>query len=106
MISLTTDNFAETLFTKDTSKLAIVQFTAPWCSSCQEVLPTINQLEEDYSNVLFFKVDIDKSPELADTHDVDKLPTFLFFKDRKVVNFIIGNENINIFKKVIEKEMK
>jgi thiol-disulfide isomerase/thioredoxin len=106
MISLTTDNFAENMFTKDTNKLAIVQFTAPWCSSCQDILPTINQLEEDYTNVLFFKVDVDKFPELADTHNVDKLPTFLFFKNRKVVNFIIGNESFIKFKKIIEKEMK
>ncbi len=106
MILLTTDNFAETLFTKDTNTLALVQFTAPWCDSCKDVLPTIDQLEKEYPNVLFFKVDIDKFPDLADKYDVDKLPTFLFFVNRKVVNFIIGNENINIFKKVIEKEMK
>lgn len=106
MITLTEENFIETIFTKVTNKLIIVQFTAPWCSSCIEVSPTIAQLEIDYPDVLFFKVDLDKSPALADPYDIDKLPTFLFFKDRIVVNFIIGNETLAKFKKTIEKEKK
>jgi thioredoxin 1 len=100
---LTSENFAENVFTTNSHKLTIVQFTANWCSSCQEFQPTLEQLKGLYPNdtVVFAKVDVDQYPELADQYNVDKLPTFLFFKNRNIINFIIGNESINQFKRMI-----
>ena len=103
MLALTSENFAETVFATGPNKLMMVQFTADWCSSCQEFKPTLDELKELYNsdNVKFYKVDVDKCPELADRYRVDRLPTFLFFKDRNLTNFIIGTENINHFKRAI-----
>jgi thioredoxin 1 len=102
VINLTSDNFAEIVFT--TNKLIMVQFSADWCDSCQEFQSTtLPQLEDLYSNemVIFCKVDIVQYPELADQYNIEKLPTFLFFKHRNMVQFIIGNESIGIFKRMI-----
>ena len=103
MMMLTSDNFTETVFTTNCNKLTMVQFTANWCSSCQEFQQILNQLMELYPNstVTFCKVDVDQSPEIADQYNVDKLPTVLFFKNRMMVNFIIGVESIAKFKRII-----
>ncbi len=104
MINLTQENFAEQLYAADPTKLTMVQFTANWCSSCQEFQQsTLKQLEELYPNksVTFMKVDVDQAPDLADKYSVDKLPTFIFFKNRNMINFIVGNETLNKFKRVI-----
>jgi len=103
MLMLTSDNFAETVFTTNCNKLTIVQFTANWCSSCQEFQQILDQLMGLYPNntVTFCKVDVDQSPEIADQYQVDKLPTVLFFKNRTMVNFIIGVEKLDKFKRVI-----
>jgi len=103
MMMLTSDNFTETVFTTNYNKLTMVQFTANCCSSCQEFQQTLDQLMELYPNntVTFCKVDVDQSPEIADQYQVDKLPTVLFFKNRIMVNFIIGVESIAKFKRII-----
>jgi thioredoxin 1 len=103
VILLTNENFAETVFATSAGKLTMVQFTANWCDSCREFQSTLEQLKELYkiSNVTFAKVDIDQSPEIADQYKVDKLPTFLFFKNRQLINFIIGTEPIGHFKRAI-----
>lgn len=106
MIMLTPDNFSETVLTTNSNKLTIVQFTASWCSSCKDVVPTIDRLKELYPDVVFCKVDVDQSPSLADQHEIDKLPTFLFYKNRKITNFLIGNESITRFKTVITDALK
>jgi len=102
MVNLTSDNFVENVFT--TNKLIMVQFSANWCSSCMEFQnETLPKLEKLYlcSDVNFYKVDVDQECALAEQYNIDKLPTFLFFKDRRVVNFIIGNESIRSFQRVI-----
>lgn len=104
---LTSDNFTETVFTTNCNKLTIVQFTAAWCSSCQEFQTILDQLMKLYPNntITFCKVDVDQSPELADQYHVDKLPTVLFFKHRAVVDFVIGVETIEKFKRVINDNL-
>jgi thioredoxin 1 len=104
MINLTSDNFAETVFTTNSNKLTMIQFSAGWCDSCREFQnTTLPQLKTLYPNndVIFCKIDVDHDSELADKYNVDKLPTFLFFKERTIINFIIGNESIGRFKRVI-----
>ena len=97
MLNLTHDTFAETIFT--TNKPFLVQFSAEWCSVCKDLYPVIEQLEQEYQNqVTFVKIDVDTDADLADQFKIDKLPTFLLFKDREIVDCIVGAESLNHFK--------
>lgn len=103
MFNLTLDNFDKTILTSNSDKVKIVQFSANWCSSCQEFQSTLEQLKTIYSDNLieFYKVDIDQCPDLAEKYDINKVPTFLFFKNYNLVNFIIGNEPIERFNRLL-----
>ena len=104
MLTLTNETFAESLFSIHPNKLAVVVFSANWCDSCQEFQQsTLHQLKSLYpgDSVVFMRVDVDECPDLADKYAVDRLPTFVFFKNRNVVNFIVGNELLGKFKRVI-----
>ena len=48
--------------------------------------------------VQFVKIDVDTDADLADQFKIDKLPTFLLFKDREIVDCIVGAESLNHFK--------
>ena len=97
MLNLTNDTFAETIFI--TNKPFFVQFSAEWCSVCKDLYPVIEQLEQEYQNqVTFVKIDVDNDADLADQFKIDKLPTFLLFKDREIVDCIVGAESLNHFK--------
>lgn len=60
------------------------------CGPCQVIAPKIEDLEKEYTSVKFYKVDVDKLSGLAKAQSVTAMPTFLVFKDGKVVKTIVG----------------
>jgi thioredoxin 1 len=95
--TLTYSNFAEEIFTS--SKPSVVEFYAPWCDSCIEFENDLNTISDSFNNIInFFKVNIDDEPDLADRFMINKLPTFILFKDRQIKNSIIGTPTPYEFK--------
>lgn len=62
-------------------KPAIVDFHAVWCGPCKVMNPIIDDMAKKYAGqVVFYKVDVDKQPELAGIFRVQGIPTFLIIK--------------------------
>jgi thioredoxin 1 len=72
-------------------KPVLIDFWAEWCSPCRAMNPVINDLAQDFAGkVKIAKVDIDANPTLAEKYHVQSIPTFLIFRDGKVVSHILG----------------
>ena len=56
----------------------VVDFHAKWCGPCRVLGPIIDELNEEYDNVDFYKVDTEQEMELAAAFGVMSLPTLLF----------------------------
>ena len=56
----------------------VVDFHASWCGPCRVLGPIIDELNEEYDNVDFYKVDTEAEMELAASFGVMSLPTLLF----------------------------
>ena len=54
---------------------------AEWCGPCKKIAPKIEKLVDDYSNVKFIKLDMDKFPKFAKDLKVKYLPTFILFNE-------------------------
>ena len=82
----------ESEFAGVTSKgVVLVDFSAEWCGPCKAMMPTIQRISTDYAGRLsVYTVDTDKSPALASQQLVMSMPTFLLFKDGKVVDRVVG----------------
>jgi len=68
----------------------LIQFTASWCGPCKMVAPKLEELSRQVPGVVFFKVDIDENAEASDAMRVESVPTFLLYKDGKVVAQVVG----------------
>ena len=69
----------------------LVDFWAPWCGPCQFTSPIVEELGKEYQGKLkVAKVNVDENPATAQRFTVMSIPTFLFFKDGKVVDSMIG----------------
>lgn len=80
-------------------------FTADWCPDCHSIYPALPEIEEQFSNMTFVRVDRDEFIDLAQTWNIFGIPSFvvtqkgkelgrLVNKARKskeeVVNFLAG----------------
>ena len=63
-------------------KPAIVDFYATWCGPCKKLSPIMEKLSKKYEGkVNFYKIDVDKSSDLANTLNIKAIPTLIFLKD-------------------------
>jgi thioredoxin 1 len=71
----------------------LVDFTATWCGPCKLQGVVIDELAEQAEQVLFAKVDVDESPELAARFGVRGMPTLVAFRGGKETGRRLGFSN-------------
>ncbi len=98
---ITQDAFKQEVLEK--KGLVFVDFHAEWCGPCKMTGPIIDQLAGETSDVTFVKVDVDQNANLASQYSVFSIPTFIVFKDGKVVNQFVGAMGKEGFQKEIDK---
>ena len=73
-----------------TEKLVLVDFFATWCGPCKRIVPDLERLESQYSDVIFIKVDVDDLEDISNEYKVQALPTFLFIRDGNELSRVKG----------------
>lgn len=70
---------------------AVVDFYADWCGPCHQVSPIVEMLSEEWDGeVRFFKVDIDRSPDVARAYRITSIPAVLLFEEGRPQAWSIG----------------
>lgn len=70
--------------------VVVIDFFATWCGPCKKVAPMYEQMSKLYPSVVFLKVDVDESNEIAEAYDVRAMPTFVVLKDGARVGEVEG----------------
>ena len=69
----------------------LVDFGAVWCGVCRAILPTIDELAEEFEGrAKIGAVDVDVSPDVSSSYGIRAMPTLIIFKKGEVVDQIIG----------------
>lgn len=88
-LKITDSNFEAEV--KESDVPVMVDFYADWCGPCKMMAPLVAQLAENYSDKCKIgKCNTDENPELNRAYKIMSIPTFLFFKNGKVVETVIG----------------
>merc|ERR1711977_22673 len=78
------------LLTDSGDKLVVVDFTASWCGPCQRIAPVFQKLQEEMTEIVFVKVDVDENEETAAACGIQAMPTFQFYKSGAKVHEFSG----------------
>jgi thioredoxin 1 len=103
-IELTDANFEAEILNASTP--ALVDFWAPWCTPCRMMAPTIEQLGKELEGkVKVGKMNVDENNKFAQQYGIMSIPTFLVFKNGKVVEQMVGVMEKDDMMSRIEKHM-
>jgi len=67
-------------------KPVLLDFFASWCGPCRMVLPVLDEIAKERSDIKVCKINIDEQPELAYQYQVRTIPTLMVLRDGEVVS--------------------
>lgn len=68
----------------------VVDFYADWCGPCKMLSPVLDQLEGEFDDFEFVKVNIDENQDLAEKYEVFSIPNVCIFKNGQVADRNVG----------------
>ncbi|KAJ6191397.1 hypothetical protein N7519_001418 [Penicillium mononematosum] len=81
-------NFLEKILSSEDPVL--LDCYADWCSHCKAIAPKIEELSNVYTQVKFYKVDVDKVEDVGQELGVRAKPTFMLFKGGDKITEVVG----------------
>ena len=86
--------------------VSVVQFKTEWSGASQIILPVYEELAHSYQGAVnFLSIDIDEDSAAAEEFGVTEIPTILFFRNGKVVDYVIGLTPKNVLIMKIENAL-
>jgi thioredoxin 1 len=85
----------------------LLEVFAPWCGPCQQMGPIFEVIEKDYQGKLkCAKLNVDEERELSIDYEISSVPTFLFIKNNKVQERLVGGMSKERLKEAIDAFLK
>jgi thioredoxin 1 len=58
----------------------VVDFFAEWCAPCKMLLPVLDEVSTEMTDVVICKVNVDNNTNIASENNIRGIPTVLYYK--------------------------
>lgn len=87
-ININKNNFQNEVINSD--KPVLLDFWASWCGPCRMMVPIVEEIADERSDIKVGKVNVDEQPELASMFGIVSIPTMVLIKNGKIVQQMSG----------------
>ena len=87
-ININKNNFHSEVMNSE--KKVLLDFWAPWCGPCRMVVPLVEEIARERSDIKVGKINVDEQPELASQFGIMSIPTLMVMEDGKIVSKAMG----------------
>ena len=88
VVNVTKESFENEI--RSSEKYVLLDFWAEWCGPSRMKTPTVDEIPEEYEDLLVGKVNVDEEPELAQSFGIVSIPTIVALKDGKLIGQTVG----------------
>lgn len=88
---------------QEEGKKVLVDYWAKWCGPCRSLIPRLETLESQYSNVVFVKVDVDENMDSCVDLGIRSVPTVIIYDGNNIVDRSQGANPESYYKNILEK---
>lgn len=100
----TDENFRQKVF--GSSLPVFVDFWGSWCPPCKMMEPVMEELAQEFAGkVTVGKLNVDQNPATRLGFGISAAPTFILFKDGKILKRAIGSQSRKQLVRMITKSL-
>ena len=81
-INININNYEQEVLNSD--KPVLLDFWAPWCGPCQMVLPIVEEIARERSDIKVCKINVDENLQLAKEFRVMSIPTLVIMEKGQI----------------------
>ncbi len=104
ILDATSENFESAVVANSYHLPVLVDFWAPWCGPCKQIMPQLEALAQELAGrFVLAKVNTEEQPQLADVYRIQSIPSLKIFHQGRVVHEMTGAQPIATLKKLLDK---
>lgn len=83
-------------------KKILLDLHGVWCQPCKMLMPKLEQMEPQYENVIFVKMDVDKNRDYALQLGIRSVPTVIIFNGENEVTRLAGAQPNSVYTDILD----
>ncbi|EJF59136.1 glutaredoxin [Dichomitus squalens LYAD-421 SS1] len=87
---VTSPEHFQNLLSQDLTRISLINFWAPWAEPCKQMNEVVLELAKKYPQILVLQVEAEDQADIAESFDVEAVPTFVILRGHTLLSRISG----------------